>query len=98
MGLFDFMRRRKAADASAEDSTQPIGGRRVIPQPGEYFKARGAWVTVYGQCIRSGEDRISARCYSEMCPMGESGGVATSSIISVISQEEFEKVKQNDWV
>jgi hypothetical protein len=74
----------------------------VQPKDGEYFKAEfpSMPMIVYGKCIKSDAsrpDQVTARCFSEMCPQGESGSVPTSVIFELISEEEFESARRCDW-
>ncbi len=61
-------------------------------QPGQYFEARGVNVLlIYGECLeRMGSNIIYAKCYSRMCPGGESGTSRIDRIIRVIDKDEFE--------
>ena len=71
----------------------------INPKEGEYFKAEyplKPWL-VYGQCLKSGTDQLVARCYSEMCPDGESGFVPLSVIFAIISEDEFQNAKRDGW-
>lgn len=65
----------------------------------EYFVAddRLAGICIYGQCIQSGVDRLVARCYSKLCPDGESGYYPVVSIVRILSADEFEQARRDGW-
>ncbi len=56
-------------------------------------------IPIYGRCLedQGPNGEIIARCYSKLCPDGESGCIATSSIVAVISEEEFESARAGGW-
>lgn len=70
----------------------------VHSKEGEYFKAESPVlpITIYGKCIQSRDNDLLARCYSELCPQGESGSVPLSHIIEVISEEVVGRARQED--
>jgi hypothetical protein len=73
--------------------------RRIVPEVGEYFMAKGNIVAfIYGQCkeVLSAE-RIYARCYSRAMPEGEEGTFDTGRIIDILSEERFENAKRRGW-
>ena len=61
-------------------------------QPGQYFKAQGSMTSlIYGECLECmAPNIIYAKCYSRMCPTGESGTFSVDRIIEVIDKYEFE--------
>ena len=65
--------------------------------PGQYFKAHGSNVLlIYGQCLQCiSPSSISAKCYSQMCPTGETGTFQVDRIVNVISKDEFDSAIRN---
>lgn len=59
--------------------------------PGQYFQARGTNVLlIYGECLEHmAPNIIYAKCYSRMCPTGESGTFQVDRIMRIIDKDEF---------
>jgi hypothetical protein len=73
----------------------------VHPKDGEYFIAEYPMnpILVYGKCIESvyRADAVRARCFSDLCPEGESGSVPLSVICEIIREERFESARVAGW-
>jgi len=79
-------------------SSSRSSAARIVPKEGDYFKANGTMVPyIYGECLESGPKTIRARCYSRICPEGESGSFPVAKIMNIISEEDFEKARVRGW-
>jgi hypothetical protein len=59
-------------------------------RPGQCFKTNRG---IYGKCVDIDDLRrgiIYARCYSRMCPTGESGNVRVDDIVELIEDWQFD--------
>jgi len=71
---------------------------------GDYYRQETEYgFDAYGKVLKNAYREKNLRnyrfvkAYSEACPEGELGDLHVSSVSEIITKEQFEKVRQNDW-
>ncbi len=97
--MFEQMRKdQEAADSGVQRWQATI-------KPGDYVARSGPGFLIYSEILADPEPREAGlenyrftRSYSVFCPTGELGDIHVSTVERVLSEKQFQQVKERSWM